>query len=86
MWRSGVPVVIAYITDMQGANGATVVGARVNIDLFISDVVDPAMIPPGQFSHRIRLEDNGEDSGSEPWSESLAPGRPICRTSRPARN
>ncbi|GJM26114.1 MAG: hypothetical protein DHS20C16_25290 [Phycisphaerae bacterium] len=74
--ESGAPVIIAYATDMQGANGPTVVAARVNLDKFISEVVEPAT-SPAQFSHRVSVNQDDDDAVSTHWVENLAPAVPF---------
>jgi signal transduction histidine kinase len=74
--ESGAPVIIAYSTDMQGANGPTVVAARVNLKAFISEVVEPA-ISGEQFSYRVIADRADEESVSSHWAENLSPAVPF---------
>ncbi len=74
--ESGAPVVIAYATDMQGANGPTIVAARVSIQEFVTEVVAPA-ISPEQFSHRINVNRDRDQSVGNQWTENLSPAVPF---------
>ncbi|MEZ6084753.1 MAG: HAMP domain-containing sensor histidine kinase [Phycisphaerae bacterium] len=74
--ENGKPVVIAYATDLQGANGPTIVGARINVERFVADVVEPS-ISSEQFSQRITVDRDSEEAVNSHWSETLGPAVPF---------
>ncbi len=73
--EAGAPVIIAYTTDMQGANGPTIVAARMNLQKFVTNVVEPA-ISPEQFSYQISVNQDDDSVGSH-WVENLSPAVPF---------